>query len=575
MLQSLFYLLLISAFCIIWGLPIYLYNGKKKQTIRLSFEEIIWSFLIGLVLISIFSAWVSLFAPVRFFTLILFTLPLLFFEISWLRKKNCSLNLLFLRQLTILEISFFLSGCLLFTILSIGKPTLEDTDLYHVQTINWIYEYGTVPGLGNLYLRYGFYSNWFHLISIFHLPFENNNFLYLNYTFTVWIFLFVFFQYKKYSGAKDNISKHLKLFYFVSLLFLFFEWDLFRVASSSTSYDVIVTAIALLSLYLLVKKIAFNNISFVEKKVLILLLVAAPSFKLTGFLLAPLLLVLLFYSKEKKQELLTMVACSMVCLIPYALKNYLQTGYIFFPYRFADFFYPAWKVPKDMVSKFNEYIYLGNHYINQAIPKNAWIKNATFSYFNNWFLHLVQADQILIVLGVFSLPASFFKLKKIYAEKLTKILVLYSSCLVSLGIWIVLSPDLRFVFGLLISMVFFPLTLLFINYMKQWMYTACVGIFILVAGWYSYKKVETSFQLENLLHVRAIDVPPFTPMSIGNQVYNVPKIIDNNWNSRCLNCPLPCIYHPNPYLQLLDKKMKNGFKMAPYPDSVFIQNYRY
>src|SRR5688572_3003010 len=218
MLQSLFYFILISTYCIVWGLPIYLYKGYKNKRIYLGFEEVIFSFLIGLVFISVFSSWISLFNPVKISILTLFTLPVLFFEILWFRKNAWILDLSFFRQLKIAETFFLVVSPLLFTFLSIGKATLEDTDLYHVQSINWIREFGTVPGLANLYLRYGFYSNWFHLISVFHLPFQNHNFLYLNYTFTVWVFFFMFYQFKKHSAADDNISKHLRLFYFVSLL---------------------------------------------------------------------------------------------------------------------------------------------------------------------------------------------------------------------------------------------------------------------------------------------------------------------------------------------------------------------
>ena len=576
MLQSLFYFILISTFCIVWGLPIYLYNGYKNKRIYLGFEEIIFSFLIGLIFISVFSSWISLFNPVKISILTLFTLPVLFFEILWFRKKAWILDLSFFRQLKIAETFFLVVSLLLFTFLSIGKPTLEDTDLYHVQSINWIHEFGTVPGLANLYLRYGFCSNWFHLISVFHLPFQNQNFLYLNYTFAVWVLSFMFYQFKKYSAEDDNISKHLKLFYFVSLLFLFFEWDLFRVATSSTSYDFIITSITLASLHLLLKKFFFaNHLSFEERSILIFLLVAAPFFKITGFLIAPLILILLVYSREKKKILLTTILFSIVCLIPYTYKNYLQTGYLFFPYQFADFFNPAWKVPVEMVSKFNKYIYLGNHYINQDIPKTAWINNSNFSYYNNWFLHLVKADQILIILSLISLPVSFFSLKKVYAESFRKILVLYIACIVSLSIWIISSPDLRFAFGLLIFIVLFPLTAIFINYIKQWFFTVCIGIFLVVCGVYVYKKEKKSFQLKNLLHVRNVDTPPYTPIIIRNQAYNIPEIINNNWNSRCLDCPLPCIYYINPYLQLLGNDITDGFKMAPYPDSVFMENYRY
>ena len=196
MLQSLLYFLLISTCCIVWGLSIYFYHRYKRKSIHLTFEEIIFSFLIGLVLISIFSSWVSVFSAVKFFILAACTLPMLLLEIFWFKKKKWKIDLSFFTQLTIPDTVFVVIGLVLFTFLSIGKPTLEDSDLYHVQSINWIYEFGTVPGLANLYLRYGFYSNWFHLISIFHLPFQHHNFLYLNYTFTIWAFFFIFFNNK-------------------------------------------------------------------------------------------------------------------------------------------------------------------------------------------------------------------------------------------------------------------------------------------------------------------------------------------------------------------------------------------
>lgn len=575
MLQSLFQFILISAFCLAWGLPLYMYYGYKKKSLCFAIEETIFSFLIGLALLSIFSSWISLFFPVKFFLFLVLTVVLIAAEIIWLKKINWRIDFSFFKRLKLIDVSFLFLCLLLFTFLSTGKPTMEDTDLYHVQTIRWINEYGTVPGLANLYLRYGFYSNWFHLISIFYLPFKNQNFIYLNYTFTIWLFFFLFYQYKLFSKSDDKVSKHLMFFYFVIPLFMLVEWDLFRVACSSTSYDFIITSITLVSIHLLIKKIIFKSSSKEEESILILLLAIAPFFKLTGFLLAPLILVLLFHSTNKISTLLKTIIIGILCFIPYAYKNYLQTGYLFFPYQFADFFYPSWKVPEEMVSRFNDYIYFGNHYINQDIPKRAWTNNWTFSYYKDWFLHLVKADQIFIMVSLISLPLSFLTLKKIYNQQFNNILILLLACIIPLFIWLVTSPDLRFAFGLLIFIAFFPLTALFTPYIKQWTYTAFTAIFIFGIGYYIYKKGDNSFNFKNLVAVKPVDIPPYTPISIHNQVYYIPRNINNNWNSRCIDCPIPCIYHSNPYLQLLGKKIINGFKMNPYPDSVFIQNYRY
>lgn len=575
MLQSLFYFILISGLCIIWGLPFYLYYGYNRKTIVITLENIIFSFFLGLGVLAIFTSWVSLFLPLKFSIAATPTLLLVVLEITWLKKMRWRLNISFFKQLKKSETLFLFAVLLLFSFLSTGKPALEDTDLYHVQSVKWIHEYGTVPGLANLYLRYGFYSNWFHLISFFYLPFENQNFLYLNYTSAIWMFFFLFYQYKKHSGGEEATSKHLAFFYFFICLFMLIEWDLFRVASSSTSYDFIITSITLIAIHFLLKRIVHNNLCIEEKNAALILIITAPFFKITGFLIVPFILLFLFYAQNKIQLVIKVMFIGIVCFIPYAYKSYLQTGYIFFPYQFADFFHPAWKVPSEMTAKFNHYIYLGNHYINQAVPKNAWTDNEAFSYYRDWFLHLVKADQILILASLISLPVSFLALKKVYGQKVSDVLILYFTCIVPLPVWLVASPDLRFVFGLLIFIVFFPITVLLIKYIKQWVYAGLMGALVLGIGVYIYKKRSSNFDAMNLLYVKAIDVPPYSTIHINNQVYFIPEIINNNWNSRCLNCPIPCIYQRNPYLQLSGKELKSGFKMSPYPDSVFIQNYRY
>ncbi|QIL77220.1 hypothetical protein G7064_16215 [Hymenobacter sp. HDW8] len=46
-------------------------------------------------------------------------------------------------------------------------PANFDSGLYHFQTLKWLNEYPTVPGLGNLHGRLAFNSSWFPLLSLF------------------------------------------------------------------------------------------------------------------------------------------------------------------------------------------------------------------------------------------------------------------------------------------------------------------------------------------------------------------------------------------------------------------------
>jgi hypothetical protein len=574
MIQALTYMLVVSVVCIVWGFPLYLHAAYRKK-ISVTVEAIIISFFVGLAFISILSSWISLFLPVKFQWLVVFTIPLLFLQFSIRKKIHWKVDFTILKSLKKIEIIFVFICLLLFCFLATGKPTMEDSDLYHIQNIKWIHEYGTIPGLANLYLRYGFYSNWFHAISIFKLPFVNNNFLYLNQAITTWTFLFLFYQYKAYADQKTLSSHHLSFFYFSTIIFMLFEWDLFRVSSSSTSYDFVITAFVLISIHLLLKRLIFNNQSLEDKYVLIVLVIASPFFKITGLFTTFLLLVYIFFSEKKLKILMEAMALGFVCLIPYLYKNFLQTGYPFFPYTFIDFFHTDWKVPNVLVNRFNEYVFLGNHYINQDIPKIAWGNSSSFSYYSNWFLHLVKADQLLILAALISFPISIPLLKKLYRQKMSQIFIMQMVCLTVGFFWLITSPDPRFIFGFLIFAVFFPLTAMFTRFIGRQVYSIVMGIFILGIGYYVFNKAKNSFKINNLINVKLIDVPPYKKVIINKQSYNIPEKINNNWNSRCIDCPLPCIYQANPHLRLRQKDISGGFQMDINLDSAFINNYRY
>ena len=576
MLQNLIYFIVISFFCIAWGLPFIVITKSSNNRITVSLETLILSFFFGLALLSVIAAWISLLLPVHFWILCLLTLPLVFYELRWVRKNHFHpIAFNSLKEFSKPEWLFFIACLLLFSVLSTGKPAMEDTDLYHIQNIKWIHEYGTVTGLGNLYLRYGFYSNWFHAISLFQLPFAQQNFLYLNFSFCFWILFYLLYQYKSFQRNGTPAYKHLSLFYLVVLLFMLVEWDLFRIAASSTTYDFVVTAMVLICLQLLFNKLILKIEKKSEQRLLLILLIALPFFKLTGFLAAPLWLLLYIFSNNRKKLLLFSIGLALFCFIPFVIKNYVQTGYFFFPYQFFSIAIPEWQIPGKMVTLFNKYIYLSNHYINQSIPGFPFTDGATFSYYKDWFLHLVMEDRILIISCIVGLPLSLLQLKKIYGANFTKVLLIWLACIIALFVWLMASPDPRFAFGFLIFVSLFPLTGLFSGFMKPWMKNAFLYLFTVAVGFYTFQKGTKTFSLQNIVQPSAVDVPPYETVLINKVNYHIPHIINNNWNPRCLNTPLPCLYEQNPYLKPIDKKIKDGFKMTPYPDSAFIFNYYY
>lgn len=568
MVFQLLYFFIISFFCMAWGLP-FVFNRKEK----VNAQGVLLSFFVGLAVICLLASWIGLFTALHFKILLLCSVPVILLNIKMWKMLFSFNPRRYAQKLSVFE-SVFVPVCiLLFWFLSTGKPTMEDTDLYHIQTIKWIHEYGTVPGLANLYLRFGFYSNWFHAISIFDLPFLNRNFLYLNFTFVVWVFLFLFYQYKKYVSSKGLIQKHLSVFLLCILFFMLAEWNLFRVASSSTSYDFAVSATVLICLSLLIEKIV--GLTKTNEFILLILLLTAPFYKLTGFFLLPFWFLLFYLSKKKVQVFLVSALVLAAGLIPFVVKNLVQTGYPFYPYQFLNFLKPEWQVPSSMVSMLNKYIYLSNHYINQSIPGFPTTDGSSFSFFKDWFLHLVKAHQMLIVFCFISLPIGWKSLKKIYQQCFPKILLLYLLCIPAFIAWLIASPDPRFAFGFLIFIVFFPVSAIVSSYVRTWMIDASIitmSLFILI---YIGTKGQKQFSAANILYPLMVDAPPYNKVMINNRNYNIPQPFNGNWNLRCMNDPLPCIYEKNLFLQPRGDKISDGFKMNPNPDSAFILKYYY
>ena len=80
---------------------------------------------------------------------------------------------------------------------------------------------------------------------------------------------------------------------------------------------------------------------------------------------------------------------------------------------------------------------------------------------------------------------------------------------------------------------------------------------------------------ENFIHTVSLDQPPLNKIYINGIEFKLPDYINNGWMRDCYNTDIPCIYQENKYLQPRGASLKDGFKMEPKPDSIFIRNYVY
>ncbi len=177
MLQQLFHILSLSVICIVWGIPVLLiFNStiKRDKFWYHSFAGLLCLlFFCGSIFISIISAWLYLFVPLKFFYLALLTAALFLYLFFFQKEKIFTVFSEAGRpKITspILLVLFLFVSVALFVLLSALQPVNGDTQIYHLQIIQWQNRYKVVPGIANLYPRFGLGSNWFNLISLFYWP---------------------------------------------------------------------------------------------------------------------------------------------------------------------------------------------------------------------------------------------------------------------------------------------------------------------------------------------------------------------------------------------------------------------
>lgn len=573
--QLTLHIIIISTICIIWGMPLYYYfSSKEKETYWTSngMGSLIFLFFMGLLTISFFSSWLVLFLPLRFEYLLIGTVIALF--ISALRfsklKKKLIKSLVVFNKYPTPTLLFLFTCILLFIILGTLRPVNIDTQLYHLQIIKWTNEYGTVPGLANLYPRLGLGSGLFNLTSIFHMPFfENQNFTYLNTTFVIWFLLWLINKLNLYI-TKSNKSFAL-LFFFLILYFLF-DWQLFRDTANSTSYDFIVTALTIIVLTYILE----NVLSEERKEFSLLLIIISLSiipFKLSGiFVLIPVLYYLTQYRSLNKWGISILVG--ILIITPLIIKNYITTGYPLFPSTFS-FDHPDWMLPNTMAVRFQEYILNVNKFYNQNIGFIFSYEKTIFNWIPFWWKGILVQHKILIILS--SLSTLLFVLNP-SKDKISKKVLLFILCLwLMMFGWFFTAPDPRFAYGFLLFLSFLPLSIIlsrFLSIIK--VYPIVLIILIPFLLYYTYKKADPIFKKNNhVLTVICNELPPHIPIEQNGNNYNLPAKINDNWNNRCYLIPLPCICEDNPYLIQRGPSLKNGYRMKSITDSNFIHNYNY
>lgn len=331
----------------------------------------------------------------------------------------------------------FFAGIVIFALQS---PLVYDSALYHAQAIQWIEKLPVVKGLGNLNGRLAFNSSFFIPSALYGFSFVGQQTYYpLNSYFSI---LFVV---RAIIAIKNSLTRnYAAAFMYASLLLISFFF--LRIHSSSPSTDALPL---ILLFYLFVLFEWFSNDARAPTYLLIVILsffLVTVKVSYIGAICLPLLYFYLEAVNRNTKNYLWSGLAATIIVFPWLIRNILLSGYIVYPFPTLDIFDVDWKIPLDW-----------------TICEINWIKSCAISWKESphnvlqlpfsewitlWWRDIPLPNKILTVCSIISpvvLVTTVVK-KKIRRE----LFFFWLTCFISLCIWFVSAPDIRFVYGFMI-----------------------------------------------------------------------------------------------------------------------------
>jgi hypothetical protein len=334
--------------------------------LKIKSENRILTVILGIItqtiLLTIVSFFTSIGLEIFICNLILTTTLALFFKnnlvetLRYFKNTFASFSLLIKLILIVILLSALLK-CAQF-------PFILDNESYYIQTIKWLNEYGLVKGLGNFNIAFAQTSAWHILQSGFNFSYITSRLNDIN------GLLLVICSFYSLSIFDSHLKQEKQLHWLGFLLF--FNVIIFQFINAP-SPDVPLFLLAQIVFYLFLKE----QKSIDDIKIISLLFLYLVFIKITILPLG-LLFVFLFY--EEKKGLVFFVFSSVFTFSLWALKNYILTGYLLFPFDILAIDCD-WLVPSKLVNNLNnmiknhEFLVVKNYKILSLIDKfKLWIQ---------------------------------------------------------------------------------------------------------------------------------------------------------------------------------------------------------
>jgi len=513
--------------------------------------DFFYNFWFGLFCLIVILQFVSLFYPLNKNTLtgiIVSNVLLLAINLKGIRISVKPILKNFYQSIDVRKV-LLLGFLAMFIALLANLPvTWYDTLLYHLNSVKWLADYGTIRGLANLHFPLGYNNDTFILAAIMDKGiFANssshimNSFLFAAFSFQVISFLF-----------KKQKNKLAYLFAFFSLLIL----STFAGQLNSLSTDLSLAVFFLLFNFYVIKLDKENTALAIP----VLILAAASKF--SSFVVLALFSAFVLIELREKillRKNIYILLASFLFFAGFIIRNLIMSGWAFYPLNLFGFNFP-WQVPPAQIKVINDGL-------------TAWSRSPGPNYMNSlklgfwgWFVPWFNSNKtnFLMFYSFMITPLLFVhfflrnELKRQFESMggILKIDFLIFVNLATLVYAFITAPDLRYMAIYILVAGSLVLSSLLIDVVKSnYAYLVMILIFVFLISANLYKEIDFGGKKFNIQKEESSPVQAVL-MKYPDQSFSVLVPVNDD---RCGNSELPCAPYAYGFKMFQPGNVKAGF----------------
>lgn len=514
--------------------------------------DFFYNFWFGLFLLIVILQFISLFYPLNDKVLVGLTVINILLMITNLRKAKINFKLLarnVFRTIDIKIILLFTVTAVFISLLSNLPVNWYDSLLYHLNSVKWLADYGTVKGLANIHFPLGYNNSTFILAAIMDNSIFTNSSSHVMNSFLLIVFSFqiILFLFKK---QKNNLAYVFGLF---SLLIL--STFAYQINSLSTDFSLAVFFL-LFNFYIII----FDN-KDLSLPIPILILAAASkfsSFMVLGLFSIFVLIELKRKILEKKNVLVLLF--SSIFFVGFIVRNLIMSGWAFYPLQLFGFNFP-WKVPPEQIKVINDGLKAwsrlpGEHYMSSL---NVGFQGWFMPWFNNSKDNPLMLYSFLLIplLFVYFFTRDRIKKQLVSFGGISKVDFLIFANIATLIYTFITAPDLRYMGTYILVAVSLIVSVIFMDTIKvkaMNIVITLIFIFLISSNWFG--KIDMSGKKLFKIQKEESSQVQIITMKYPDQSFDILVPVGDD---RCGNSELPCVPHANGFKMFEQGNLKAGY----------------